>query len=417
MVVCAGVKPSRRALLVLSFSYLVWAFLAAHIGASRSALYDYTDHWSHYGRAALFLAHGFDVYRFPATRYCRAPSPEAARKLPVEGGCGWCVADKVSTDDRPLCINWTWLRNGYPPGLSVYSLPEVLLLQHTSLSLRAINLFTILKYLLAAHILLWFLFKQVFAPPERQRGGAASGEAWLRYGLFALFYLEILKWTLSGFYDPVAVCAIFVGVWQLRRRRGVAAILALSVAVFLHYRALWYCPLFAFAGWTAVRQREWQAGRWRVVAELAASALVLGLSLYAFVLLYPGLKDFLTNNSVMLKDLSLTKPAAWNLVVPLVPVLLYFAWSRQWTLLSCVAWQLFVVTRTYQIQGWHILFLLPMLGLARLEGKRGSLLAVGVVYLTEALVIFYNDAPIFHYAVPIPGGHITNLMQLWRAWW
>jgi hypothetical protein len=408
-------KPSRRALLCLFLSWAFWAFLAAHIGASRATLYDYTDHWSHYGRAALFFRHGFDVYRFPASHYCAAPSDAAARGLPQEGGCGWCVAAGASTDKRPLCINWHGVRNAYPPGLALYSLPEVLLLQHTSLSLRAINLFTVLKYLIVAHLLIWLLFKLVFQPPEDNRG--EPGERWLRYGLFGLFYLEILKWTLSGFYDPIAVCALFVGVWQLRRNRGVDAMLALSAAVFLHFRALWYLPLFAFAGWTVLRNRECGKGRAGALARLAASALVLGLSLYAFVLLYPGLKDFLSNNGVRLKDLSLTTAASWNLVLPLLPVLIYLAWTRQGTLLSCVLWQLFMVTRTVQIQGWHILFLLPMFGLARLEGKRGSLVAAAVVYLTEALVIFYNGAPIFHYAVPLPGGYLIDLMHQWQAWW
>jgi hypothetical protein len=408
-------KPSRRALLGLFFSWTLWAFLAAHIGPSRATLYDYTDHWSHYGRAALFYRHGFDVYRFPASRYCKAPSDAVARQLPPEAGCRWCVAAGASTAERPLCINWQGLRNAYPPGLVLYSLPEVLLLQHTSLSLRAINLFTVLKYLIVAHLLIWLLFKLVFQPPEDDR--AEPGERWLRYGLFGLFYLEILKWTLSGFYDPIAVCALFVGVWQLRRKRGVEAILALSAAVFLHYRALWYLPLFAFAGWTALRNREWHKGRGGALAKLAASALVLGLSLYAFVLMAPGLKDFPGNSGVRLADLSLSKAASWNLVLPLLPVLIYLARNRQAMLLSCVLWQLFMITNTFQVQGWHILFLLPMFGLARLEGKRGSLVAAAVVYLTEALVIFYNDAPIFHYAVPIPGGYLTDLMHQWRAWW
>ncbi|MHB8420777.1 MAG: hypothetical protein ACYDCL_22105 [Myxococcales bacterium] len=408
-------KPTRRALLCLLASYGVWAVLAAHIGATRAALYDYTDHWSHYGNAALFLRHGFDLYRFPASRYCANPSPAAARGLPDEPGCAWCVAAGAATDERPLCINWQGTRHGYPPGLLLYSLPEVLLFDFSSLSLRAINVFTILKYLIAAHLLIWLLWKLVFEAPAAER--AEPGEGWLRYGLFGLFYLEVLKWTLSGFYDPIAVCAIFVAVWQLRRGRGTDAILALSVALFLHFRALWYLPLFFTAGWTALRNREWNAGRARALAKLAASALLLGVSLYAFALLYPGLEALPHNSGVMWKDLSLTTAASWNLALPLLPVLLYLAWGRQWTLLGCVVWQLFMITRTYQVQGWHILFLLPLFGLARLEGKRASLVAAAVVYLTEALVIFYNAAPIFNYAAPIPGGHLVNLMQLWQPWW
>jgi hypothetical protein len=38
-----------------------------------------------------------------------------------------------------------------------------------------------------------------------------------------------------------------LGVCYLSRKRGADALLALSIAVFLHYRALWYAPLFAVA--------------------------------------------------------------------------------------------------------------------------------------------------------------------------
>jgi hypothetical protein len=402
------VKPSRRALFWLLISYGFWGVLATHVGGARAALFDYTDHWSHYSQAILFLSHGFDAYRVPATHVCKTPSPAAVQRLPPVRGCEWCVTPGVS-EERPLCINFQQLRNGFPPGVFLYSLPEVLLFEGTKLSLRAINLFSIFKYLAASHLLIWLLFKLVFEPPEGDRQ-ADPGEGWLRYGLFGLLYLEVLKWTLAGFYDPLAVAAIFLAVWQLRERHGANALLAMSAAIFLHFRALWFVPLFAFAAWRAFENREWKSGGGRFYAKLAASAVMSGLTLYAFVLLYPGLTDFLHNNPAFFMNLSATNTASWDLLIPIAPVLLYLAWSRQWTFLACAAWQLFTITRTFEIHEWHFLHLLPIFAVARLEGKRGSMVAAAILYLTEAIVIFFNE-------VPLPGWHLTNLIHLWQPWW
>ncbi len=406
----APLKPSRRALFWLLLSFVFWAIVAGHIGGTRAALFDYTDHWSHYGQTVLFFDHGFDGYRVPATSFCAAPSPAAARELPPVKGCEWCVAPGAS-DARPLCINFQYLCHGYPPGIFLYSLPEVLLFERTSLSLRAINVFSILKYLAVAHLLIWLLFLAVFEVPERDSlVETESGEGWLKAGLFGLLYLEVIKWTLSGFYDPGAAAVVLLGICALRKGRGADAGLAMSAAIFLHFRALWYLPLFPFAAWAVVKNREWQSGGWRFYVKLAVSAAMSGVALYAFALLYPGLAVFPADNAALLKDLTSTTPATWNLLIPLVPVLLYLAWSRQWTFLGCAAWQLFTITRTLNVHEWHLLCLLPVFGLARLEGKRGSMVAATILYLTEAIVIFYNE-------VPLPGWHLANLIQLWQPWW
>lgn len=399
--------PSRRAFAWLLLSYLAWAIVAAHIGGAKAALFDYTDHWSHYGQAVLFLRHGFDAYRRPANRICRSPSPAAARNLPEVHGCEWCVADGVS-EDRPLCINFQQIRNGFPPGVFLYSLPEVLLFKWTSLSLHAINLFSIFKYLIASHWLIWLVFKLIFEPGANDPR-ADPGEGWLRYGLFGLFYLGIIKWTLSGFYDPLSVAAIFLATSELQRGRGVNAVLAMSTAIFLHFRALWFVPLFFFGTWRAIRNREWQAG-WRAYAKVAAAATMSGLSVYSFILLYPGLTEFSHNNAAFLKTLTASSQTGWNLVFALTPVLVYLSWSRQWTFLACAAWQLYTISHTFEVHEWHLLHLLPVFAVARLEGKRGLMVAATMLYLTEALTIFFNE-------VPLPGWHLANLIQLWKPWW
>jgi hypothetical protein len=399
-------KPSRRELRWLLASYLLWAGLAADIGTTSVASSNFTDHWSHYGRSYLFFTHGFDVYRYPTSHFCTALSLPAKRSLPSADGCDWCLAEGT-TAQRPLCINWQYTRASYPPGLFLYSLPEVLLFAATPLSFRAINLFSILKFLAVAHLLMWLFFRIVIAPPEAAPSPERASR-WLRLALLSFVWLEIGKWTLGGFYDPISVCALLLGIWWLSQNRGIDSILALSSALFLHYRALWYLPLFFVAAWTIVKRREWKAGGAAPYVKLAAAGVMLGPALYGFALMYPGLAQLPTANPARL--LAWASPIPWNLLLPLAPVALYLASTRQWVLLACAAWQLFTVARTPQVQWWHVLFLLPMFALARLEKKGVALAAAAVLYVTEAVVIFGN-------ALPLPGWQLGELVHRWKPFW
>jgi hypothetical protein len=390
-------------------SFLIWAGVASHVDGASAALSNFNDHWSHYGRSLLFLEHGFDVYRFQTSHFCAAPPAGALHALPpVNAAVDWCVT-KGATATRPLLINWQDTRAGYPPGLFLYSLPEVLLFEATPLSHRAINLFTILKYLALAHVLLWLFFRIVVSA-ENDPSRAGPGVAWLRWGFFALVYLEVLKWTLCGFYDPIAVAALLLGIWLLGERRGVDALLALSAAVFLHYRALWYLPLFGFAAVAILKSRAWRSGGAATYAKLGAAAVMIGVSAYAFALLYPGLALLPATNPVLLKKLIAGTSAGLDLLIPLLPVGLYLIASRQWAFLACAAWQIVMFVETPQIQPWHCLFLLPLFALARVGGKRGATAAAATLFLIESFVVFDK-------ALPTQGWLFGELMHRWQHWW
>ncbi len=402
-------RPTRREIAWLAASWLAWAFVAVHVRGPWDTIAAGGDHWSHVGCAELFLHHGFDLWRHPPGDFCTTALPPAEATFPREAGCrpfDVCQMRDLP-DSRPLCINWQTVGpQPYPPGLILFSLPQALLYEHTSIAFRTIDVLTILEYLLAAHLLFWILWRMVFPPRTRDDLlGGTSWELtnpWLRFLLFGLVYLEIVQQTLNGFYDPLAIFAVFLGAYFVAKHRPVDGLLALSLGFVLHYRALWYAPLLAYAGLRSLPPATWST---KAMIKLGVSALLLGLFAYTLLLINPWLPHWPDTNPVLWQHASPWKQQQWDLLLPMTGLVLYLAWGRHWLLLASMVWQLAIILRTPQIMTWHALFLLPMLGVARLDGERGAMLAAWIFYLVEAVVIFK--------AVPLPGELVSALAANW----
>lgn len=414
-------RLSRRAFACLAVSWFAWAFVLLHVPgptdrSAWNAVLGDGDHWSHVGQTALFLEHGFDIYKGALTRYCSTPWPPAEyQRLRAEQ----CPADSMCNDpgasSRNLCVCWQQFPPSYPPGLFLYSLPETLLYLHANLSFAAMNLLSLLKYLAGAHLLLWILFKMVFEAPERDElpGGMGwePGNPLLRWSLFSLLYLVVIKWTLDGFYDPLAIFPLFLAVYFLIRRRSTDAFLALSSSLFLQFRALWYLPVFSAAAIGMLREREWRRSSVSFAARAALSFLMIGLSLYAFVLIYPFLRHFPRGNPVEWRSLKVWGAQSWDLLLPSAAILAYLLLNRSWLMFATVAWQLVMIVQTLQIMPWHVLFLLPLFALARVRGGRGEMVAAWILYLTQAAVIFRGSAN------PLPGELVSAIASHWSSAW
>ncbi len=402
-------RPGRSALAALLLSWCVWAFVALHLSTPTFPSWHTLrngDHWSHYGNAALFLSHGFDVYREPAVTWCHSgPTPELATFRDKDHCPSDCHCNAPNSSRRPLCLAWQQWPQAYPPGMLLYFLPEALLYLHTSLSFSAVNLFSVLKGLAGAHLFLWVLLALLFAPAE----GGWEASAWLRWGLYGFVYLDVIKWTLEGFYDPIALFPMCLGIHYLSIRRSTNALVALATSLFLHYRALWYLPLFAAAAFGALRERGGSSSKGRFAFQIALAALLIGLAGFAFWLLLPTLFQYPHSNPGSWKELAEWKEPSWSLLGVAVLVLGHLAWERRWLLLATAAWQLVMVFRTLQIMPWHGLFLLPMLALARRSGGRGTTLAVLVLYVAERAIVCG--------ALPWPGDLISSLHQAWAPLW
>jgi hypothetical protein len=413
--------PTRRELVWLLASWFAWAFVALHLHGPHGSLFGYTDHLSHTGMARVFLMRGFDIYRQPGNALCARPPTPAAAAWAERGGCRPAeVCDVRDALDAPgACVAWQEFPHPYPPGAVLSAVPEALVARAGKLSPRALGSLVIVKYLLTAHLLVWAVFRVLFDGRRRDARGLVGGRgwegksAWLRWGVFAIVYVEIMKWSLVGFYDPLAIFPIFLGVYFLRERRFADAFVALSASLFLHFRALWYLPLLGAATLGLLERRAWAgAERARTLVKVILGVAMTGASLYAFSLLRSALTEFPDVNPVLWKHYPLNQRAMLDLAVPCALVMLYLASGRHWLLCVTIAWQLFVVVHTPQTMDWHTLFLLPLLGVATLERGNGPMLAAVVVLAVETVVVFVE----MKVAFPLPGHIITGILDEWGPW-
>jgi hypothetical protein len=395
-------RPTRKEFALLAASWLVWSVVAVHIRGPSASLPGFSDHFSHFGHAQLFLRHGFDIYRNPESAFC---SPNLSPDNQAFYRDSECLPSYTCQlpGARALCINWQQYPIPYPPGLLLYSLPQALLYGHTRVPFRSINAATMVEYLAAAHLLFWVLLRGVFEPGAAERLARARGEpstTWLRYGLFAVVYLEVLTWTFEGFYDSLPIACVLLGLHLLSLRRPADALVALAASFFLHYRALWYAPIFVLAAVRAARTRT-TATRWK-----AGLALVLvAPAAYGLCLLYPTLPSWPETSHVLWKDGWFGRPATWSLLVPAAIVAAQLVRSRSFMLLSAMACQLWIVMHAPQLLPWHAMFLLPMLGVARLEKSESAIPCAALLCIAEAEVVFG--------AFPLPGDAIVLLASMW----
>jgi hypothetical protein len=394
-------RPPKK-LAFLAASLLACCAVAIHIRAPCASLPGFSDHFSHFGHAELFLRYGFEIYRKPESAFCSQRVSPDDLEFPRDSECDPSYTCQLP-HARTLCINWQQYPVPYPPGLIVYSLPQALLYQYGRMSFHSVNAMTMIEYLAAAHVLFWVLLGGVFqaGPVERlARARASPSTSWLRLGLFSVVYLEVLRWTFAGFYDALPVACVLLGAHLLSLRRPADALLALSASLFLHYRAVWYAPLAVVAAVRAARQRARGTG-WK-----AALALTLvAPAAYGLYLLYPALPTWPDTNPVLWKSGALLRPATWSLLVPAVIAAAPLVRERSFILLAVMVCQLWIVMHAPQLLPWHSMFLLPMLGVARLERGASAVPCAALLCIAEAQVVFR--------AFPFPGDALALILSMW----
>lgn len=355
-----------------------------------------TDLQSHWGSAVLFLDHGFDIYKHPIRELCLPPSQNdlAFAESHALNPADICKTASQRADGEPIFINWSQYPRPYPPGVLLYSAPEAALYLWTSIPFESINLLSVIKFLAVMHLTMAAFLFTFFAQPTK-KGITWTFEPFAGFILMPMIFSVMLLWAMHGVYDPISLLSLLLSVWFLRAKNPSLAVLFLSAAIFLHFRALWWAALFVPC---FLQLRRADLRKFSVQAPLHASALLLGIAGTCFLLIYPELKTFAVSNPQYF-PLVAAEPAQrfFYFAFPLVFLLAYLGWLRCWLLLGTVGWQLFMVLNTPEVRSWHILFVFPMFAIAMLEPKEKrlhALIACFALFLLEAVSVFGGSFPL-----------------------
>ncbi len=309
-----------------------------------------TDLVSHWGSSILLAYEGAALYRVPSVELCEHPDGPRSWKAP-ELTCGV----RGHPELEPFIINWQQYPRVYPPGCQLMMAPFAGLYL-AGLPLPSVNAVAMVVLLIFTH-LATYQFGRIFWRHERR----AVRILGLTFVVFA--HLQFVTWALNGMYDPIALIAMFAAIGRLREHRFASAFTALSLAFFLHYRALWYLPLFAWvamqtlASWRTLSPRE----KWAVVAAACGPALAA----ITFVLSWPAFEKFPVTNPLF------AAPALVTCFVPVV-VIGVLALAREGLTFSCAVWQLLLLRQTHEVRAWHVLFSTVLVAVATL-GRRATL--------------------------------------------
>lgn len=344
----AGLRWALRNAGLLFFITLAWVPV---FNQSRFADLSnwYTDHLHHPFATWVTFFRGLDIYTRPFEE--------------IRDGTGW-----------PYPVNaWGDMPGfAYPPGVIVLFLPLTLAGRFLGLSFHGFATVAVL-YILALSA--WAFHQAVQALTVLPRGS--------RVATLGLTWLILAQMGLQGFFDSAFVGAGLAALVAWRQRKPDVALLWLSAAAFLHFRAAVFAPL----GVLALSQCWKERARIRhFVPKVAAAALAIVLALVSFVLMYPATQAF-RERAVRI----LSFPNALALVSVLSLLLAaVLVWRRQW--LALAAQGLVVALALVELQNfwWHgaVALAVPyFIGALREESFPGELSLTRGASLLWALAI------------------------------
>lgn len=175
----------------------------------------YTDHLRHEYVSWLFLNVGFKVFNTPIGIF-RSQVP--------------------SINPHPY---WDVHPTIYPLGNILYFIPFGLLSNLGIINDIAVHKLMIFSFLVGAHLSVYYFVM------ELQRIGG-NFRLFLMILISSLFYTHIVFWSLNGFYDVIAVLLIILSVKYYKEGSSLKSLVVLTGSFFLHYRSIFYLPLWIF---------------------------------------------------------------------------------------------------------------------------------------------------------------------------
>ncbi len=363
-----GITRKERQVLfgLVAFSFLISLIILSQNPRPRMVYKaKFADHVSHQYTTIVFYHLGREIYKYPINQLLAEDRSKQAYQfakdndVPITDVFDFPIRLKK---DQPVFVNWPKLARVYPPGIYLFFLPEALFLEYTDAPGWMINFFSIAKFSFVAHLLLWFFLSALICQWNIKLFSWS-----LRRNIFLMVaiivWVQICFWPLAGFYDEIAILFVVLMVCNVQKKRLIWAIFFFSIAVFFHFRSLWYFPLLIVSSVECLKKGSLKnlIGDWRQIPLLAVGTVILGISAYFFLLAYSSMKAFPVNNPLLARNLRLVDKMIILQLCLILILILIIAVQKKWYLLSGVLGALFFLLNTPQVQSWHTLFLLPLL--------------------------------------------------------
>lgn len=361
-------KPVRilrdhLALVLTVASLVVWSSLYLLFGPTHPygdlSNGNYTDHFSHMNTARLFTHAGPAIWTGPMQDSAIPLTPEQRAALPAdltpEGGQEYPVFTVPGWPaDKPFVSSWSTYPRFHPPGDMVLTAPVAVLYSFTDLSFSDANRLLILTFLALAHISIYVLLK-FWHPFDGMRP----------VGFLVLFivYLELVHWSLEGFYEGVIIAPLVVSANFLARRKGLQAIAMFTLAAVLHFRAYFFAPLAIYGAFLVVRDRQWRTWTRREIDLAGVTVALAVISLGVFSRISPWLREMNSDNpvGVTVADPDIAAIAVLLLVAAIVAAV--FVYTRSWLDLVLIGWLTTTSLLLQQTWWWDILSILAWLAM------------------------------------------------------
>ena len=219
-------------------------------------------------------------------------------------------------------------------------------------------------------------------------GIGSVGATWLLYRLVCESYRPVLSglvmvlaailyvfWGLNGFFDSIDVAAAALyGIRAYRRENDGTALLALVVALSLHYR-LWYLGPMALVVFVRYAQAQHGVVDWR----LAIAGVLGGGSIITFVLTIPGLMTLSTSSIRNENPLTPTTGVTPEILVVLagsvVLLAVLYRYESDPTALAALTLAVASVFVFTQWSPWYSVLLTPALVLVEKRPSQAALVA------------------------------------------
>ena len=300
----------------------------------------------------VFAYAGLDVWREPLRDIGRPLTEEERAALPddLHPAAKNARAIEGWPEDKPFVSSWAHNPRFHPPGELLVTAPVAAAYHFTSLPFAAANRLTIALFLVFAHLSLY-----VFGRALMQMEAGAIGFL----GAFVV-YGETIHLTLEGFYEAIIIGPLILSARALARRDGLAGTGWFSLAVFVHFRALFFLPLLAYGLYLIWSQRAWTRWGRRSWAFAGASGLALAMTLGVISLLWSQLNDITVNNRVYGGTIWYQPAIVYAAVAVLLTVVLVRA--EAWMDLALLAWLFAAFMQLREAYPWDVLTLLAWIG-------------------------------------------------------